>query len=294
MDSTKLTTRSGLTFDAGVAGPADGPLVLLLHGFPQSRHAWTDQLTALAAAGFRAVAPDQRGYSPGARPDPADLANYAIDQLVADVIDIAEACGGPGARFHLAGIDWGGQVAWATAAAHADRLLSLSVLSRPHPNAFTAAFDSDPDQQHRSRHHRAFHDRDTGPMMLADGAASLRQMLTNAGLPPRRVEDYLSVVGNPAAMEAALAWYRATGLRIDLPPITVPTCYLWGDDDVSVGRAAAEGTAAYVSAPYRFELLEGVGHFSSDEAPEQVSAILVDHMLKATAPQVPVPGSGKG
>ncbi len=283
MDVTKITTRSGLIFDAGVAGPADGPLVLLLHGFPQSRHAWTDQLAALADAGFRAVAPDQRGYSPGARPDPDDLANYAIDRLVADVIEIADACGGPGVRFHLAGIDWGGQVAWATAAAHPDRLLSLNVLSRPHPNAFVAAFDSDADQQSRSRHHRAFHDRGTGPMLLADDAAPLREMLAGAGLSPVRIDEYLSVVGNPDAMECALAWYRATGLRIDLPPTAVPTLYAWGDDDVSVGRAAAERTAAHVSAAYRFKPLAGVGHFSSDEAPEQVSALLIDHMRSATS-----------
>jgi len=283
MNITKLTTRSGLTFNSWIAGPANGPLVLLLHGFPQSRHAWTDQLAALADAGFHAVAPDQRGYSPGARPDPNDLSNYAIERLVGDVVEIAEACGGPGVRFHLAGIDWGGQVAWATAAAHPDRLLSLNVLSRPHPNAFVAAFDSDPDQQHRSRHHRAFHDRTTGPMLLADDAAPLRQMLAGAGLRPERIADYLSVVGSPAAMEAALAWYRATGLRIDLPPTAVPTCYIWGDDDVSVGRAAAEGTAAHVRAPYRFEVLEGVGHFSSDEAPEQVSALFIDHMTSHNA-----------
>jgi pimeloyl-ACP methyl ester carboxylesterase len=280
MDVTKLTTRSGWVFDAWVAGPGEGPLVLLLHGFPQSRHAWTEQVAALAEAGFRVVAPDQRGYSPGARPDPAEVANYALDHLVADVIEIAEACGGPGARFHLAGIDWGGQVAWAVAAAHPDRLRSLSVLSRPHPDAFVAAFDADPDQQHRSRHHRAFLDPGTGSALLANGAASLRQMLAGAELSPARIEDYLSVVGDPAAMEGALAWYRATGLRISLPPITVPTCYLWGDADVSVGRVAAEATAAHVRADYRLEVLAGVGHFSSDEAPERVSALLVDHMRR--------------
>ncbi len=126
-------------------------------------------------------------------------------------------------------------------------------------------------------------------MLLADNAASLRQMLAGAGLWPQRIDDYLSVVGDPAAMEAALAWYRAAGLRIALPPIAVPTCYIWGDDDVSVGRAAAEGTAAHVSAAYRFEPLAGVGHFSSDQAPEQVSALLIEHMQSATTHPNPLP-----
>ena len=103
MDSTSIKTSSGLTFTAYVAGPADGPLVLLLHGFPESRHSWRVALPALAAAGYRAVAPDQRGYSPGARPDPADLSNYAFDKLIADAIEIVAASGHDGRRFHLVG-----------------------------------------------------------------------------------------------------------------------------------------------------------------------------------------------
>src|SRR5712691_4466023 len=111
-DGTSIRTRSGLTFTTNVAGPIDGPLVLLLHGFPESRHSWHAALPALAAAGYRAVAPDQRGYSAHARPDPADLANYAFDRLVGDAIEIAAAAGYDGRRFHLVGHDWGGQVSW--------------------------------------------------------------------------------------------------------------------------------------------------------------------------------------
>src|SRR5262245_52728503 len=111
-ESTSITTRSGLAFTADVAGPADGPLVLLLHGFPESRHSWRAALPALAAAGYRAVAPDQRGYSAGARPDPAELSNYAFDRLVDDAIEIVAAAGRDGRRFHLVGHDWGGQVSW--------------------------------------------------------------------------------------------------------------------------------------------------------------------------------------
>ncbi len=128
-----LKTRSGLTFTTDVAGPAAGPLVLLLHGFPESRHSWRAALPALAAAGYRAVAPDQRGYSAGARPDPTELSNYAFDKLVTDAIEIVAAAGYEGKRFHLVGHDWGGQVSWGVASAHPDRLASLTFLSRPHP-----------------------------------------------------------------------------------------------------------------------------------------------------------------
>lgn len=276
----KIRTRSGLTFDAWREGPANGPLVLLLHGYPQSRHTWREQVPALAAAGYLAVAPDQRGYSPGARPDPAQLANYHYDRLVADALEIAEAAGVGGRRFHLVGHDWGGQVAWGVAARHADRLASLGILSRPHPTAFVAALQAaDGDQKHRSRHHRAFLNPDTCRLLLEDGARRLRRNLSEAGVPPKAVEDYVGVLGNPAAMEAALAWYRAQeGLRVSLGAIAVPTLYLWGDADATVGRAAAEGTAAQVQAPFRFVELAGIGHFITDQAPGQTTALLLEHL----------------
>src|SRR6476620_11048937 len=148
VETINLTTRSGLTFTADVAGPADGALVLLLHGFPESRNSWREALPVLAAAGYRCVAPDQRGYSPGARPDPADLSNYAFDKLVNDALEIVAAAGHEGRHFHQVGHDWGGQVSWGVANAHAERLASLSVLSRPHPLSFRRALaNPDGDQK---------------------------------------------------------------------------------------------------------------------------------------------------
>jgi len=277
----QITTSAGLTFDCSVEGPADGPLVVLLHGYPQSRYAWRAQVPALAAAGYLAVAPDQRGYSPGARPDPADLANYAYDRLIGDVIDIAAALGRAGRRFHLAGHDWGGQVAWGVADRHADRLASLSILSRPHPSAFIRALQDDPEQKHRSRHHRAFLGAESGGLLLADNAKRLRQGLIEAGVPADAVDAYAGVLGSPPAIEAALAWYRAQAeLRAALGKIAVPTLYIWGDADATVGRMAAEGTAEFVSAPYRFEVLPGIGHFSTDQVPERVNALLLEQLRR--------------
>src|SRR6202035_4384318 len=122
-----IETGPGLVFDAWVAGAADAPLVLLLHGFAGSLHMWRAQLTALAAAGYRAVAPSQRGYSPGARPDPADTGKYHFNELVADAMNIAaSACSGD-RRFHLVGHDWGGSIAWGIADRYPERLASLTV-----------------------------------------------------------------------------------------------------------------------------------------------------------------------
>jgi pimeloyl-ACP methyl ester carboxylesterase len=280
-----IKTRSGFTFTSDVAGPAGGALVLLLHGFPESRHSWRAALPALAAAGYRAVAPDQRGYSPGARPDPADLANYAFDKLVNDAIEIADASGAAGKRFHLVGHDWGGQVSWGVADKHPERLASLTVLSRPHPQSFRRALlREDGDQKHRSRHHRAFLDSETGKLLLADNARRLREGLFGQGVPEAALEEHLSVLGNPAALEAALAWYRANrGLSADIGTINVPTLYIWGDNDATVGPDAAHGTSEFVGAAFAMEVLPGVGHFVMDQAPAKGTELMLAHLKKHPA-----------
>lgn len=280
VDTTRLTTRSGLTFTVDVAGPADGPLILLLHGFPESRHSWRAALPVLAGAGYRAVAPDQRGYSAGARPDPADLANYTFDRLVGDVVEVAGAAGHDGKRFHLVGHDWGGQVSWGVAAAHPDRLASLTVMSRPHPKSFRRALEhSDGKQKERSRHHRAFLDPGTGQLLLADGARRLREGLFGQGVPKEALDAHLSVLGTPEAIEAALAWYRANkGLAADIGKIQVPTLYIWGDVDATVGPEAAYGTKEFIGGSFTMEVLGGVGHFVMDQAAERATDLLLAHL----------------
>jgi pimeloyl-ACP methyl ester carboxylesterase len=276
----KLTIAPTLTFDTLVAGEPDAPLVLLLHGFAESMHTWRAQVTALADAGYRAVAPSQRGYSPGARPDTRDPSNYHIERLMDDAMAIAAASGNGDRRFHLVGHDWGGSIAWALADRHPQRLASLTVLSRPHPNAFNRALQMpDGDQAHRSRHHKAFLEPDAADVVLADDARWLRERLAAAGVPAATIEKHLSVLGNKAAMEAALTWYRARGaIRSPLGPILVPTLYIWGDADDTVGRTAAEETVDFITAPYRFNVLPGVGHFAAGQAPDRVNELLLPHL----------------
>lgn len=276
----RISTAPHLAFDALTAGPAGAPLVLLLHGFAESMHCWRAQVAALADAGYRAVAPSQRGYSPCARPDPDDTANYHIDRLMEDAMAVVSVCGTGDRRFHLVGHDWGGSIAWALADRFPQRLASLTVLSRPHPNAFNRALQlPDGEQARRSRHHTAFLEPDAADMVLANDARWLRERWAAAGVPPEAVELHLSVLGNRDAMEAALAWYRARGaIRGPLGPIQVPTLYIWGDADDTVGRVAAEGTKDFVPAPYRFEVLRGGSHFVADQMPDRVSALLLQHL----------------
>jgi pimeloyl-ACP methyl ester carboxylesterase len=276
----KITISPALTFDVLAAGEAETPLVLLLHGFAESMHCWDAQVDALAAAGYRAIAPSQRGYSPGARPNPAETANYHIERLMDDAMAIVAASGYADRRFHLAGHDWGGSIAWALADRFPGRIASLTVLSRPHPNAFNRALlTTDADQARRSKHHTAFLEPDAADVVLADDSKWLRERLAANGVPAAAIAQHLSVLGNKEAMEGALAWYRARGaIRAPLGPIRVPTLYIWGDADDTVGRVAAEGTVDFVAAPFSFEVLPGVGHFAADQAPERVSELLLQHV----------------
>jgi pimeloyl-ACP methyl ester carboxylesterase len=276
----QITIAPHLTFDALTSGVSGAPLVLLLHGFAESMNCWRAQVAALADMGYRAIAPSQRGYSPGARPDASEFSHYLIDRLMDDAMAIAVAAGYGDARFHLAGHDWGGSIAWGLADRHHERLASLTILSRPHPNAFNRALQMvDGEQANRSRHHNAFLEPDAADVVLADDCKWLRDRLAANGVPSSAIEEHLDVLGNKAAMEAALAWYRARGaIRGPLGPIRVPTLYIWGDADDTVGRVAAEGTVDFIAAPYRFEVLPGVGHFAADQAPAQVSELMLEHL----------------
>jgi len=252
----------------------------MLHGFCVSRHFWANQIPALAEAGYFAVAPNQRGYAAEARPDPAIFDNYGIEKLIGDALDIIAAVGRGGSRFHLVGHDWGGSLSWIIADRYPERLASLTMLSRPHPTSFARAMKNDPEQPHRSRHHRELLDPDAGPRLLANNVAWVRDRLTRNGLPPDAIDRHLSVLGNPPAMEAALAWYRARGERPVVGPTKVPTLFIWGDADDTVGRMAAEGTAEFIDAPYQFAVLEGGGHHAADQKPEQVTALLLEHLAR--------------
>lgn len=277
----RLEIEAGVfTFTGRACGPLDGRRVLCLHGFPQTSWAWRDQLWALGHAGYRAVAPDQRGYCSGARP--SEASDYGTEHLIGDVIALADSM--EMERFDLVGHDWGGLLAWMVAERLPDRVRSLSVVSTPHPLALQHALSAgDPEQAARTRTTASLLEPDVPERLLlgpgGDGSGLLR-MLRETGLDDEDAEMYAAALCEPGALTAALNWYRAmdSSALANLEPVRVPTMYVWPTGDAAIGRVAAERTREHVQGPYRFELLEGVSHWVPETAPEQLSDLLIRHL----------------
>lgn len=275
-------SRAGLVFDVSDEGPEDGETVLLLHGWPQDHTAWRHVAPLLHAAGLRTLAPDQRGYSPGARP--RGRAAYGMGQLVADAVALLDAAGVT--RAHVVGHDWGGSVAWALAERHPERVSSLTVLSTPHHHAMGWAMRHG-DQLRRSWYMFAFQ------LPVLPEAVLRRRLpavLRRSGLPEEDVLRYVARFRQPGAATSCLAWYRGMPIGAALPRllpvgrgqgrarptgphrrITVPTTYVWGRRDPALGRDAALRTERWVASDYRFVELDA-GHWLPERVPEVVSA----------------------
>jgi pimeloyl-ACP methyl ester carboxylesterase len=194
---------NGLTFTCREAGAADGEPVILLHGFPETSHMWTTLMPELAAAGYRCLAPDQRGYSEGARPDGVEA--YGYEEMSDDVAALADAWGAP--RFHLVGHDWGSLAGWAVVDRYADRIASWTAMSVPHAKAFAIAVRDDPEEEPYRQILQLFVTPDVPEQAAAaNDFAMLRNAWTESS--PELVDAYLDVFRRPGAMTAALNWYR--------------------------------------------------------------------------------------
>lgn len=268
-------TVGELVLDVLVDGPGAGEPVLLLHGFPQTSRSWRLVVPSLTAAGLRVLAPDQRGYSPGARPQGPQ--HYRMPLLVGDALAVLDALGVD--RAHVVGHDWGAAVAWQLASRHPERVASLTAVSVPHPLAFAEALRRDPDQRRRSLYMREFATPGSEHRLLADGAAGLRAFFAGAD-GAVDVDDVLSVVGTPEVLRCCLDWYAAAS-RADLEglgPVRVPTTYVWSDGDLALGSVAAEATGAQVAAAYRFVTLPGISHWVPEQAPQPLTDLVLERV----------------
>lgn len=266
----------GYGFRCRVAGEGGEPVVLL-HGFPETSHMWLPLLERLEAEGFRALAPDQRGYSPGARPEGAE--QYAYPHLAADVVALADACGFE--RFHLVGHDHGAGVGWMVAHLYPERLASWTALSVAHVAAFARAIREDPDQQQRSQYIGLFQRPGEAEQLLAANDLEALKAIWSES-PPEQVAEYLSVFREPGALTAGLNWYRGLdleggGVASQVGAIATPTLVIWGNRDPAIGRRSTELAADFMKGPYRFVELDR-GHWLIQEEPERVCAEILAHL----------------
>jgi pimeloyl-ACP methyl ester carboxylesterase len=264
----------GLVFDVTDAGPADGTPVVLLHGFPADRSTWDPVSERLHSAGLRTYAPDQRGYCRGATPP--GTAAYRLEHLVGDVLALIEATGHE--RVHLVGHDWGGAIAWLTAGNHPDRVASVTVLSTPHPAAISRALRT-LDQLRRSWYMAAFQVPVLPERVVA---AWFRSITVGSGLPPEDAERYAARLARPEALRGPINWYRgARSSHVRARRVTVPSTYVWGSQDVALGRHAAELTRDHVTGPYEFIELDA-SHWLPETRPDECAEAIIRRVESAT------------
>lgn len=266
----------GLEFRARVANLAGrGSGLLLLHGFPETSGMWEPLIEVAAAAGFRLVAYDQRGYSPGARPDTVEA--YRLPELQADALAVADAVGFE--RFHLVGHDWGSVVGWSVTGGEPARVLSWTSLSIPHGGAVAAAREPGPPPLYV----RVLRTRGLAETLLGAFDFALLRAGWDA-MPPALIDEYLAVLREPGALTAAIRWYRALPLEAgptDLvpPKVGTPVLYVWGNRDlpVFVGPRVQAAHARFMTGP--FESIElDAGHWLMQEETEAVVAAVLRHL----------------
>ena len=268
---------NGIQLHAVEAGPRDGPLVILLHGFPEFWWGWRRQIEPLAAAGLHVLAPDQRGYNLSDRP--AGVAAYDLDTLAAEVIGLADAAGQR--KVMLVGHDWGGLVAWWTASRHPHRVDRLVVLNAPHPAVMGAYMRRHPSQMLRSSYVGFFQLPFIPERLLAAGDfALMRRALRRSSRPgtfsPEDLGRYAGAWARPGALTGMLNWYRALRLRpaIAHAAVEAPTLLIWGGQDRFLERGLAERSLALCRAG-RPLWLDEASHWVHLEKPEIVNLAML-------------------
>jgi pimeloyl-ACP methyl ester carboxylesterase len=266
-------SRDRLTFEVRDEGPLDGDVVVLLHGFPQLNSMWDQVVPLLHAQGLRTLAPNQRGYSPGARP--RGRWAYRSSELAADVLALADRTGGP---VHLVGHDWGAAVAWGAAMLSPEKVRTLTAASVPHPGAFMAAM---PRGQALDSWYMALFNLPWLPERMMSSPRFGGWFLRRGGMTPAMVADFHRDIVEGDALRGGLGWYRALALsnpKVFRTHVQVPTTYVWSDGDVFLGRAGAQLCERYVDGAYTFEVIEGASHWIPDEQPQELASAILDRI----------------
>lgn len=255
--------------DIGAGSP-----VMLLHGWPDTADVWRHQVPALLADHYRVIAPDLRGFGESSKP--AETEGYVAPRMVGDVLGLLDHLSIE--RVHLVGHDWGAAISWMTAALVPDRVASVTALSVGHPTAFRTAGWG---QREKSWYMLLFQFRGVAEQWLsADGFRNLREWSSHPD-----IHTVVERLADPEALAASLNLYRAilppTSLLEpppQLPPVEVPAMGIWSTGDRALTEEAMTGSAAHIAGPWRYERLDGVGHWMQLEAPDAVNALLLDFL----------------
>jgi epoxide hydrolase 4 len=278
-----LTLPTGLRLHLLEAGPPDGPLCVLLHGFPESSYGWRHQIGPLATAGLHVVAPDQRGY--GRSDKPRGIGAYRMDRLAGDVVGLIEALGAE--RAHVVAHDWGGAVAWYLAAAHPERVERLVILNVPHPVVMRRHLLRNRAQLRRSWYMFFFQLPWLPEWWLRrHGWRNLKRVFRGSSrrgpFGDEELARYAEDCARPRAMRSMIHWYRAALLRPPPRPaswrVRVSTRIVWGARDVALGREMVEPSAALCEPQADVAWIEEAGHWVQHEEPERVNALILDHL----------------
>ncbi len=271
---------SGTTLHVVEAGPEDGPLVVLLHGFPEFWYGWRKQIDYLADHGFRVVVPDQRGYNLSDKPNAVSA--YGLNHLSKDVVDLIEALGRKKAM--LVGHDWGGAVAWWTANRYPEHVERLCILNIPHHVVMQRNLRHNFRQLRKSWYIFFFQLPFLPEQALR--AANFKMIagsLLNTSRPgtfsSADMAEYQRAWSQPAAMRSMVNWYRAAvrkpAPRLPSPRITVPTLLIWGAGDKFLGREMAQPSIDFCDDG-RLEIIEGATHWVQHEEPKRVNELMTD------------------
>lgn len=270
---------SGVRIHAVAAGPKDGPVVVLLHGFPEFWYGWHKQIVPLADAGFRVVVPDQRGYNLSSKP--RGVASYALTELVSDVIAIADQISQQ--KIFLAGHDWGAAVAWSTALLHPRRIAKLAILNVPHPSVMRRFLNTSPRQMLRSWYIFFFQIPRLPEKIFAAfdfymGTRALLRSSRPSTFSPDDLAQYRAAWSQPGSLTAMIHWYRAA-LRYRTPfpdrTVSVPTCILWGERDAFLLAEMARESLRYCTKAELIPFPDAT-HWLQHEEPEKVTRLLVE------------------
>ena len=263
------------TFTCRVGGMEnDKETIFLLHGFPETSRMWNDLIKVLVNEGYRIIAPNQRGYSEGARP--SKVSDYTIDKLSQDVINIANEFNID--RFHLVGHDWGSAVGWYIVSKYSDRIITWSALSVPHLDAFVYSMRNDKTQKKKSEYIKFFNKPIIPEIYFKIFSyRNLRKIWRKSS--ESEITSYLETFKQRRALKSALNWYRANfkNDKSVIGDIFIPTLMIYGINDMAIDVISVDNSEKFFKGRYRIEKLNS-GHWLIQESFKEVSKSIIEHI----------------